>query len=372
MFLEHLSLVDFRSYRLAEFEPAPTGTTVVKGSNGSGKTNLIEAIGYLATSKSVRGAPSDALVRIGAPAAIVRGRIVNPERSRRVSIDAELRCGARDVIKMGGQPLRRVGDLSDGLLVTVFSPADLDLVKGGPASRRGYLDDLAVALIGRRAATFAELERILKQRNSLLKSVLVSGWRPGRALPADVASTLDVWDHKLGEVGGLIVKIRSELATQLDPIVKRTYRLLAGGSRVMSASTVEVSYRPSWDGQLNEALLVSRQEDLRRGVTTIGPQRDDLDLKIAGMPSRTHASQGEQRTEALALRLAGHLLVTESRGSSPVLLLDDVFSELDTARSAALMDNLPPGQTILTTAGDVPLGVAPAALVTASAGRLES
>lgn len=369
--MEHLSLIDFRSYRLAEFDPAPTGTTVVSGINGSGKTNLIEAIGYLATCKSIRGAPSDALVRIGAPTAIVRGRIVNPERSRRVSIDAELRCGARDVIKMGGQPLRRVGDLSDGLVVTIFSPVDLDLIKGGPALRRGYIDDLAVALLGRRAATFAELERILKQRNSLLKSLFVSGWRPGRPLPNDVASTLEVWDHKLGEVGGLIAQIRGDLVAQLNPILRRTYKLLAGGSRVVSDSTVEVSYRPSWDGPLNEALLASRHEDLRRGVSTIGPQRDDLELKISGMSSRTHASQGEQRTAALALRLAGHLLVTESRGSSPVLLLDDVFSELDHVRSAALMDNLPPGQTILTTAGEVPVGVVPAAMVTARAGGLE-
>ena len=372
MFVEQLSLIDFRSYLEAEFVPAPMGTTVIRGSNGSGKTNLIEAIGYLATAKSIRGAPTDALLRIGAPAAIVRGRIVNAERARRVNIDAELKSAGRDVIKMGGQPLRRVGDLSDGLLVTVFSPDDLELVKGGPGFRRSYIDDLAVSLLGRRASTFAELERVLKQRNSLLRSVFANGWRPGRALPADVVSTLDVWDHKLSEVGGVIATIRQGLADQLDPIVARTYGLLGRTGAETSDSTARVSYRPSWNGALGDALVACRDEDLRRGVTTIGPQRDDLDLRISAMPSRTHASQGEQRTASLALRLAGHLLVTESRGTSPVLLLDDVFSELDDARSSALMEMLPPGQTILTTAGSIPSAVTPAATVIAREGRLET
>ena len=371
MYVEHLSLVDFRSYSQAELTPSPTGTTVVVGSNGSGKTNLIEAVGFLATAKSLRGSPSEALIRIGAKTAVVRGQIVNPERSRKVGIDAQLRTGARDLVKVAGQPLRRISDLSEVIVVTVFSPADLDLIKGGPAGRRAYIDDLAVSLIGRRSAMYAELERVLKQRNSLLRSVQVSGWRPGRTLPADVVSTLDVWDHKLVEVGELIVATRRDLVAQLGPILDVTYRQLARGDQRESRSCVALTYRPSWEETLAEAVSKGRIDDLRRGVTGCGPQRDDLELTISGMPSRTHASQGEQRTAALALRLAGHRLVAESRGTAPLLLLDDVFSELDNARSQALMENLPTGQTILTTAGQLPDGIAPATVVKVTDGRLE-
>ncbi|MGC8513431.1 MAG: DNA replication/repair protein RecF [Acidimicrobiales bacterium] len=371
MYVEHLSLVDFRSYAQAELTPSPTGTTVVVGRNGSGKTNLIEAIGYLATSKSLRGSPSEALIKIGATTAVVRGQIVCPERSRRVGIDAQLRIGARDLVKVAGQPLRRISDLSEVVVVTVFSPADLDLVQGGPAGRRAYIDDLAVSLVGRRAAMYAELERVLKQRNSLLRSVQMSGWKPGRTLPADVVSTLDVWDHKLVEVGELIVKTRRDIVAKLGPILEVTYRQLAERDRTGYRSSVALTYRPSWEAPLADAVSRARSDDLRRGVTGCGPQRDDLELTISGMPSRTHASQGEQRTAALALRLAGHRLLTESRGTAPLLLLDDVFSELDAARSQSLMENLPAGQTILTTAGQLPEGITPAAVVKVSNGRLE-
>ncbi len=371
MYVEQISLVDFRSYPQAELTPSPSGTTVVVGSNGSGKTNLIEAIGYLATSKSLRGAPSDALIRIGAATAVLRGQIVNPEQSRKVGIDAQLRMGARDIVEVAGQPLRRIGDLSDVMLVTVFSPTDLDLVKGGPAGRRAYIDDLAVSLVGRRAAMYAELERVLKQRNSLLRSVQMSGWKPGRTLPADVVSTLDVWDHKLVEVGELIVRTRRELLEQLGPILDDAYRELAGGDRGACHPKIGLTYRPSWESTLAEAVRLGRDDDLRRGVTGCGPQRDDLDLTISGMPTRTHASQGEQRTVALALRLAGHRLVTESRGTPPLLLLDDVFSELDAVRSRALMAYLPCCQTILTAAGHLPDGITPAAVVKVTKGRLE-
>ncbi len=356
MHLQELHLTDFRSYATAEFQPAPSGITVVTGANGAGKTNLIEAVGYLATLKSLRGSPADAMVRSGSPAgfAVVRSVVGHEETGRRVTIDAELHAVGRDRVRVNGQALRRTRDLLGALQVTVFSPDDLELVKGGPSGRRSYLDDLLVAVSPRRDATLTELERILKQRNALLKSAL-SGWRPGRELPDDIRVTLDVWDTKLVQVGEELARARTRLVAALDPLVAEAYSALSDGSAYLEGRRhATVSYRPSWDGPLADALGGARADDLRRGVTTVGPHRDDLDLSIGELPARTHASQGEQRTLALALRLAGHRLLAGEIGTAPVLLLDDVFSELDRARSEALFHHLPAGQALLTTAGDLP------------------
>lgn len=356
MHLEHLSLTDFRSYATAEFEPAPSGMTVITGANGAGKTNLIEAIGYLATLRSLRGSPADAMVRSGSPAgyAVLRSVVGHEDTARRVTIDAELHAAGRDRVRVNGQALRRTRDLLGALQVTVFSPDDLVLVKGGPSGRRSYLDDLLVAVSPRRDLTLGELERILKQRNALLKSAFVGG-RPGRELPEDVRVTLDVWDTKLTEVGEELAAARTRLASALEPLVAAAYSSLSEGSAWLGERRqAKLLYRPSWTGSLAQALAAARSDDLRRGVTTVGPHRDDVDLDVGDLPARTHASQGEQRTLALALRLAGHQLLAERIGSPPVLLLDDVFSELDRARSQSLLHHLPAGQALLTTAGELP------------------
>ena len=359
MHLETLTLTDFRSYSDGSFEPAPSGITVVTGANGAGKTNLIEAVGYLATLRSLRASPAEALVRTGSSSAtaVVRSVIGHEETGRRVTIDAELHTAGRDRVRVNGQALRRTRDLLGALQVTVFSPDDLDLVKGGPAGRRSYLDDLLVAVSPRRDATLSELERILKQRNALLKTAFQGsgGFRPGRELPDDVRYTLDVWDSKLAEVGEELAGARARLTAALDPLVASSYQALSEGSAYLDVRChAHLSYRPSWSGPLADAVAAARTDDLRRGVTTVGPHRDDLDMSIGEMPARTHASQGEQRTLALALRLAGHRLIRGETRTSPVLLLDDVFSELDRARSEALLHNLPSGQAILTTAGELP------------------
>ena len=358
MHLEHLWLTDFRSYREAEFSPAPAGITLVTGANGEGKTNLVEAIGYLACLKSVRASPSEALVRAGAPrgTAIVRG---SGERAgRRLMVEAELHAAGRDRVQFNGQPVRRLRDLADGFQMTVFLPDDLVLVKGGPQGRRELLDDLLVALHPRHEATIAEVERVLKQRNALLKSALGASRGGSRPLPEDVVVTLDVWDSKLADAGETLASARSELAVALEPLAGAAYARLAIGVAHRGRGSVSLEYRRSWPGSLSDALRDARADDLRRGLSTVGPHRDDLSLQVGELPARTHASQGEQRSLALALRLAGHDLVTERTGSAPILLLDDVFSELDPVRSEALLACLPAGQAVITTAGDVPPGAA--------------
>jgi DNA replication and repair protein RecF len=331
---------------------------VITGRNGEGKTNLLEAVGYLATLRSFRGAPADALVRVGADSAIVRAEA---ERDRRrLLIEAELRPAGRDRIQVNRQPLRRARELLGALSVTVFAPDDLSLVKAGPQGRREYLDDLMVAVQPRRDALRAEFDRILRQRNALLKQ---AGGNPRPA--ADILVTLDVWDHKLAATGETLAAAREALLADLGPHVSAGYDRVAD-----RAADVRVGYQRSWPDDLAGALASARPDDLRRGVSTVGPHRDDLTATIGGLPSRTHASQGEQRSLALALRLAGHLVVEEASGSRPVLLLDDVFSELDPERSEALLASLPAGQTILTSAGALPALAQPELVVRIEDGKL--
>jgi DNA replication and repair protein RecF len=351
-----LWLTDFRNYETAELVPDPDGLTVIVGSNGEGKTNLLEAIGYLATLSSFRGSPGEALIRAGCSSAVVRAEGERDDRS--LLLEAELHAGGRDRIQVNRQPLRRARDLLGALRVSVFAPDDLVLVKGGPGERRRFLDDVLVSLHPKHDALQRELDRVLRQRNTLLRQA------SGRLAP-EVESTLDVWDAKLAATGAALVDAREALVTQLEPEVGKAYDQVAH-----TAADVSVTYQRSWAGELADAVAASRADDLRRGVTLVGPHRDELALAIGGLPGRTHASQGEQRSLALALRLAAHRIVGEAVGASPVLLLDDVFSELDPERSDALLTHLPPGQALLTTAGLVPESARPAKLVRVSGGML--
>jgi DNA replication and repair protein RecF len=348
MRITRLWLQDFRSYPELDLE-LDTGLTAIVGPNGVGKTNLVEALGLLATLKSFRGAPTDSLIRRGAESAVIRAEGIRDDRD--VLIELEL-SPRRSRAQVNRQRLKRARDLLGALRITVFAPDDLALIKEGPSIRRTYLDDVLVALDPRVDAELRELDRILKQRNALLRQA------HGR-LDEAAALTLEVWDAKLAETGTSVALRREELVAKLVPLVQRSYDLLAGRSVPVTAT-----YQRSWGGDdrpgsLAEVLATSRDGDVRRGVTTAGPHRDELALHLDGFSARTEASQGEQRTLALALRLSGHLLVTETLGDAPLLLLDDVLSELDPGRSTALLDNLPPGQTVITSASDLPEGTNP-------------
>ncbi|MCU1452140.1 MAG: replication and repair protein RecF [Acidimicrobiales bacterium] len=345
MRLRRLWLTDFRGYPSADVT-LDDGLTVVVGPNGHGKTNLLEAVGYLATLASFRGAPTDALIRVGADRAVVRGEA--EREGRALLLEAELVAGGRNRAQINRQPLRRARDLLGALQVSVFAPDDLALVKGGPAERRTYLDDALVALHPRHDQLRSDLDKILRQRTALLKQA-------GGRLTPEIELTLDVFDAKLARVGDELAAARRGLVDRLLPVLGRAYDRVA-----RAQAEVTAVYDPPWaaDG-LAAALVAARRDDLRRAVTTIGPHRDDLDLAIGGLPARTHASQGEQRSLALALRLSVHEVVSEHTGTPPVMLLDDVFSELDPDRSDALLHSLPAGQTLLSTAGALPAGAVP-------------
>ncbi len=357
MIVERLELVDFRNYAHASF-PLTTGTTVIVGDNGQGKTNLAEALAYLATLSSFRSAPPEALVRAGADAAVVRAELLD-EDGRSCLIEAELVPAGRNRVQVNRQRLNRARDLLGVVRVTVFSPDDLTLVKGAPSDRRRFLDDTLVALAVKYDALRLELDRIVRQRNALLRQV-------GGRLDESAATTLDVWDARLAEVGDRFGQARDSLVGRLRPMVGAAYSQLAG-----QATDVGVVYDPSWRaGGLASALARARDADVKRGVSTVGPHRDELTLSVRGLPARTHASQGEQRTLALSLRLAAHRLVADRTGSTPVLVLDDVLSELDAGRAAALLGHLPPGQVVITTAAAVPAAARPDRILRVVAGTV--
>ncbi len=352
MWLRRIDLDHFRNYTAATLS-LPRGCTVITGDNGQGKTNLLEAIAVVATLKSFRGAPTEALIRDGASSAVLRAEIDDEDRAGRHSngtVDLELSTERRNRVLVNGQATRQGRDVSDVLRVSVFTPDDLDLVKGGPAGRRGLLDDTLSSLSRRSDQLRLDVDRVLRQRNTLLRQ---SG---GRTTP-EVLATLEVWDDKLGASGTALADDRADLADRATPHLTAAYEAIAG-----YPARVEVRYDAPWrahPGGLVGALADARLDDLRRGLTTVGPHRDDLVIELDGGLSRTHASQGEQRSLTLALRLAVHQLVTEETATAPVLLLDDVFSELDPGRTRALVAHLPRhDQIVLTTATGVPEGIA--------------
>jgi DNA replication and repair protein RecF len=362
MHLAGLWLTDFRCYREAEIRLMP-GVTVISGANAQGKTSLLEAVAWAATGSSFRGVPDAALVRTGCDVAIVRAEVIDGARVQ--LLEAEIRATGRNRVQVNRQALKRAQDRAELVRVTVFSPDDLQLVKGGPAGRRDYLDDLLVAAAPRYAAVRADYDRVLRQRNALLRHGIRN---------EDDKSTLEVFNTQLARAGAEITRGRLRMLERLTPLVADAYRELAGTDTVADAT-----YESGWftlDDHLESSLLAAlrerRKAELERGVTLTGPHRDEWRLRVDELDSRSHSSQGEQRTLALALRLAGHRLVTEVLGTPPVLLLDDVFSELDDQRSAALLAHLDAGQTLVTTAGAVPPGLNAEQLLRVDAGRLEA
>jgi DNA replication and repair protein RecF len=363
VYLAGLWLTDFRCYEEATLR-FPPGVTVICGANAQGKTSLLEAVGWAATGKSFRGVPDSALVRSGRDAAILRAEVVDDERVQ--LLEAEIRASGRNRVQLNRNAVQRSRDLLGLMRVTVFAPDDLQLVKGGPSGRRDYLDDLLAALSPRYEAARADYERVLRQRNALLR---------GGLRGEDAVGTLDVFDLQLAAAGAELARGRVKLLDRLVPAVADAYAELAG-ARTPITTTYEAEWAPSGlDADLQEALLEAfashRKAEVERGVTLVGPHRDEWRLLVGGMDSRTHASQGEQRTLALALRLGGHRLCGELTGSSPVLLLDDVFSELDDQRAVALVAHLDAGQTLVTTAGAVPRGITADRMLRVDAGQVE-
>ena len=359
MIVEQLELVDFRNYLHASFSLTP-GVTAIVGRNAQGKTNVAEAMAFLATLESFRQAPVVALVREGAELATIRA-IVRHEDGREIQIEVQIQRQGRTMVQVNKQRLARTRDLLGILRVSVFSPDDLELVKGAPGERRRFIDETMVSLALKNDARRLELDRILRQRNTLLRQA------NGR-LTQDIEFTLDVWDEKLAAVGDEVGHQRASVLAQLQPHVEDAYQHLAG-----APLAVGIHYEPAWRRTgLASALQAARMDDLRRGVSTVGPHRDDIDLFLGTLPSRTHASQGEMRCLALSLRLGAHQLVAQQTDMTPLLVLDDVLSELDPQRCAALLSHLPRGQVVITTASVLPDTATPERILRIEGGQVVS
>ena len=358
MHVAHLSLHNFRSYTDLDVVLEP-GATAFIGRNGQGKTNLIEAIDYLSRLSSHRVASDAPLVRAGADQAIVRAAVVRDGRT--AILEVELNPGRANRARINKSPLPRPRDLIGVMRTVVFAPDDLTLVKGDPSDRRKFLDDLLVLRTPRLAGVRSDYDRILRQRNSLLKT---AGFARGESRETAL-STLAVWDLQLADVGSQLLAARLQLVDDLRPYVGKAYEAVARGA---SRDDAEIGYKSSFetDGvdDLGEALLDElgrrRKDELDRGVSLVGPHRDELVLTLGNgelrLPVKGYASHGESWSFALALRLASYDLL-RSDGDDPILVLDDVFAELDTERRAQLADLVAGAEQVLVTAAvaaDVP------------------
>jgi len=358
LFLTQLSLADFRSYAVAEVELRP-GVTVFTGRNGQGKTNLIEAVDYLATLGSHRVALDAPLIRRGSTRAIVRGRVqAGLDDPRTLLLEVEIHAGRANKASLNRGPLRRPRDLLGALRVVLFSPEDLALVKGDPTDRRRFLDDLVTARWPRMAGVRADYDRVLRQRNTLLKSL--SG-RAGRVASPESASTLDVWDTHLATVGAELLAARLDTLAEVMPRVGEAYASIApvnntATAEYVSATDVTDADRETLAERMLALMLDRRADEIVRGVSLVGPHRDDIRLSIGPMPAKGYASHGESWSLALSLKLGGFALL-RADGIEAVLVLDDVFAELDTERRARLAAGVVDAEQVLVTAavaGDVP------------------
>jgi DNA replication and repair protein RecF len=356
VYVSHLTLHDFRSYASADVALEP-GVTAFIGRNGQGKTNLVEAIDYLSRLASHRVASDTPLVRAGADQAVIRAAVVRDGRT--AVLEIELNPGKSNRARINRSPLPRSRELIGLVRTVVFSPEDLTLVKGDPSDRRRFLDDLLVLRTPRLAGVRSDYDRVLRQRNSLLKTSRMS---------KGSLETLGVWDAHLARTGAELLAERLALVEGLRPYVGKAYETVARGA---TRDDADIEYKPSFDlagrterDDLTEALLAEverrRGDELDRGLSLVGPHRDELLLRLGELPVKGYASHGESWSFALALRLASYDLL-RADGDDPILILDDVFAELDTERRAQLADLVAGAEQVLVTAAvaaDVPAALA--------------
>lgn len=368
MFVSALALTDFRNYEQLDIALQP-GANLFVGSNGQGKTNLVEALGYLSTLGSHRVSSEQAMIRQGADAAVIRARLRHGERE--VLAEVQLNRGAANRAQLNRAAVK-TRELPRYCSTVLFAPEDLALVRGEPSGRRRFLDELLVLRAPRLAAVLGDYERVLRQRNTLLKSA--------RSTRPEHLGTLDIWDDRLIALGSEIVEARTRLVAELDPEVTRAYRQIAGADHTAMLrnrlSVVDGSADDEESGESRAGVVSAeavadtfratlariRRSELDRGVTLAGPHRDDLVLELNGMPARGYASHGESWSFALSLKLAAAaVLRRESPAGDPVLILDDVFAELDESRRGRLADAVGDFEQVLITAavfGDVPPALA--------------
>jgi len=368
MYLTQVELTDFRNYEHALLELSP-GANLLIGSNGQGKTNIVEAVAYLATLTSHRVATDAPLVRLDAERAVIRGRVVaGLEDQRALTLELEINPGHANRARLNRVPQRRARDLIGALRAVTFTPDDLAIVKGDPAERRGALDDVVIQRWPRLIGVKIDYDRVIRQRNALLKTIANRGGR----LDSESATTLDIWDDQLVVLGAELMLARARTVADMRPLLASSYLTIAPANNeadVVYAPRQEdlrAALSPSGEeglpsagdvtAGLKQALADRRQEEVRRGVSLVGPHRDDVEMNIGRLPAKGYASHGEAWSLALSWRLAGFDLL-RGDGGEPVLILDDVFAELDVVRRDRLAEAIERAEQTLITAAveqDVP------------------
>ncbi|MDO4784084.1 MAG: DNA replication/repair protein RecF [Propionibacteriaceae bacterium] len=362
MFVTALHLTDFRSYAEVEVGLGP-GVSVFTGANGQGKTNLVEAVEYLSTGASHRVSSDAPLVRMGCAQAVARARVqAGRDDERTIVIEMEITPGKANRARLNRAPVRP-REVIGALRTVVFSPADLAIVRGDPADRRGFLDSLVVTRWPRMAGVKADYERVLRQRNALLKSI---AGKSLRSAGADAVTTLEVWDDQLARFGAELLHARLDTLAEVLPHAQAAYATIAPVNNEISASYrascdlgeahAQPDVRAALTAQLLGAIAERRKDELARGVSLVGPHRDEVVLGIGALPAKGYASHGESWSLALALRLGGFQLL-RADGIEAVLVLDDVFAELDTTRRERLAEAISSAEQVLVTAAvgaDVP------------------
>lgn len=358
MGLHSLQIRNFRTFSDYELAFNPDATTLLLSPNGTGKTTILEAIYVMATGGSFRTSSSGDLIQTNSDVAVAHA--IGFLEQRRLEFDLTLRRGVRAVTKkitINKQRPASLASLYESFPVTVFTPEGVDMVRRDPAGRREYITHLAITLDPRVADVVDRFERVVKQRNALLRSL-------GGEMPhGELVRELAVWDEEFVSAGHDVVNARELALHEVSPIAARYYSELANGQ-----GEATLRYERSWSGDLEVALRDELRRDVIRGYCTVGPHRDDMSIWLDGRDARRQASQGEQRSLALALLLAGDALVREKRRITPLLMLDDVFSELDPIRSTQLLSLLPSGQTLVTAAAPLPTDLLPAEVVDVTKG----
>lgn len=362
MFVTELALVDFRNYTEASLTLS-SGVTVFVGANGQGKTNLVEAVEYLSTMSSHRVSATAPLIRAGAETAVVRAKVqAGREDERVISLELEIANGRSNVARLNRAPVARARDIVGALRTVVFSPVDLGIVRGDPSDRRAWLDSLIVTRWPRMAGVRQDYDKVLKQRNALLKGMAGRSFVP---TGGDEDVTLTVWNEQLAALGAELLHARLDTLADVLPHAQRAYETIAPVNNRIDATYktgLDLGAMPGDDvrAELQRRLLEQmerlRRDEVSRGVTLVGPQRDDVELSIGALPAKGYASHGESWSLALALRLGGFSLVRDD-GVQPVLVLDDVFAELDVSRRERLAAAVADAEQVLITAAvgaDVP------------------
>ncbi len=337
LYAAYVEISNFRNIASMRLEPSPSGVTAITGFNGQGKSSVIEALAYALSGRSFRSSPKESLVAKGADQSIVRMNLVSKERE--ILVELALNKGKSDKLMSNRNNVSR-SEMARLAPLTIFTPRDIEIIAGPPAERRDFVDSSLIAMGPRAGESVENFERLLRHRSSLLRDIAFSN-------DPSLSEMLLVFDERIAEEGERLTRMRLALLAKIEPVLSDLYAGISGES-----DRISITYNSTWGQDLRAALVESRIEDIKKGATSVGPHRDEIVFTLHGLNARYEASQGEQRTLAFSLKMALHELIRDRLGEDPIVLLDDVFSELDERRIEKVLEIAKDAQVVVTTSVD--------------------